>query len=289
MLKPKITWLALGKTGLGHAGIWALAFWNAALRLKKDIDLQVFVQQDFAAKVLGPHLPKIILLNPGQENLLSDFLNRNPPDILVSEMHWFAVQPVLETLKACGTQAVYLARQVHKDFFHPTQLQPRHWFQPDRWDLCFGLEMWEAPQGFAFLNPMIMKEPQEILPAAKAKALLGTKTAQPTCVLAETGNPDDRLRVWDLEERYRHLGYETIVMGPGRFWHFPLIDLFNGIDFLVTGAGYNTFWESRYYHKQSHFLVCPRQFEDQKERVRKFADASVPKNGAEELVDILIG
>lgn len=256
-------------------------------RLGWRADLQVIVQQDFAFRVLAPYLPGLKKMDPGEEIQLHHYLFEHPPDILISEMHWFTVQPLLQKLKVRGTKSFYLARQVSRDFFYPKQVPVQNWFQPEFWDRCFGMEVWDAPEGFEFLNPIIMKEQHEIYPSAKAKKILGVKTSKPICVLAETGNPIDRQEVWEWEDHWQSQGFETRIMGPGGFWHFPLLELYNCIDVLVIGAGYNSFWESRYFQKKAQYQVCPRQFEDQQERVRRFAQSTFSKNGAAELVEKL--
>ena len=54
-------------------------------------------------------------------------------------------------------------------------------------------------------------------------------------------------------------------------------------------AGYNAFWEARYFGKEACFAPFPRHFEDQYHRVRVNSDYVPKENGADELVKRLLG
>ena len=186
----------------------------------------------------------------GEEELQYELL-RFPPQVLVVERYSFSVQPILKMVRIRGTHSVLLARQASKEFFKPKAVPQEFWFRAECWDLCLGLEEWDAPEGFEFLHPIILREPEEILPLQEARLVLKTNSKRPLCVLAETELQQDRERIWTLETKYQALGYETKLLGMERQLLFPLVDYYKGIDFLVIGAGYNAFWESRYFQKKS--------------------------------------
>ena len=60
-------------------------------------------------------------------------------------------------------------------------------------------------------------------------------------------------------------------------------------DLVVCGAGYNAFWEIIYFNKEAAFEPVPRRFEDQYRRVRECQEHYFDENGADQLVDLILG
>jgi UDP-N-acetylglucosamine:LPS N-acetylglucosamine transferase len=68
---------------------------------------------------------------------------------------------------------------------------------------------------------------------------------------------------------------------------FPVLDYFNAFDLLICSAGYNAFWEARFFDKEAIFIPVPRRFEDQRKRVEENLDYTFKENGADQLVDMI--
>jgi hypothetical protein len=136
------------------------------------------------------------------------------------------------------------------------------------------------------INPLVIRNPDEIYTRAKACERLGFKEEQALCCIAYSGHPGDFERVRKdysyLEEEYTVFSTSTYHKGI-----FPVVDYFNAIDFLVCGAGYNAFWEAVYFHKQAVFVPTHTRFESQSFRIRNCRNYEFTENGADQLVNLL--
>lgn len=70
---------------------------------------------------------------------------------------------------------------------------------------------------------------------------------------------------------------------------FPAADYFNAFDFIVCGAGYNQFWEAIFFNKEAVFEPTATIFEDQARRVRECQEYYFDVNGADQLVELIMG
>jgi hypothetical protein len=59
--------------------------------------------------------------------------------------------------------------------------------------------------------------------------------------------------------------------------HFPIVNYFNAFDMIICGAGYNSFWETRFFNKQAIIIPFKRVFEDQFYRVTTMPTIPLPK------------
>ncbi len=67
-------------------------------------------------------------------------------------------------------------------------------------------------------------------------------------------------------------GYQTVYAADHPAGLSPVVDYFHAFDYLISGAGYNSFWEAVYFQKEAYFLPRPRHFEDQRWRVAECQD-----------------
>ncbi len=88
-----------------------------------------------------------------------------------------------------------------------------------------------------------------------------------------------------LEDEGWKMVYSTNYQGG----LFPAVDYFNAFEMLICGAGYNAFWEAVYFQKEAIFVPQQRRFENQAWRVAECQDYQFTRNGADELVEMILG
>jgi UDP:flavonoid glycosyltransferase YjiC (YdhE family) len=70
---------------------------------------------------------------------------------------------------------------------------------------------------------------------------------------------------------------------------FPLCDYAAGIDLLIAGAGYNSFYESAYFRIPTRFMPQERRGGEQAWRVTQNTGFSFESNGADQLAGKIVG
>lgn len=142
------------------------------------------------------------------------------------------------------------------------------------------------------INPIILRNRDEILPRKRALETLGIgqESGVPNCLFAYNGKPGEyetiRRKYSHMEEAGYRMLFSTNYAGRG---HFPIVDYFNAFDFIISGAGYNAFWEIVYFDKEAAFEPVARTFENQWWRVRECQEYYLDVNGADQLVELIMG
>ena len=109
------------------------------------------------------------------------------------------------------------------------------------------------------------------------------------CVVAQNGMEGElsQLVRWQSHQTDRfHVFRASNRHGGGLF---PLAEYAAGIDYLIGGAGYNLFYESRYFQIPATLVPFRRDGDDQAWRVATNADIDVQSNGADSLALRLAG
>ena len=172
------------------------------------------------------------------------------------------------------------------------RLQPQWaaWGPPawGRFDRVLLAEAWEGAQA-PLCSPILLRDAEELWPRARAKAALGAAADEPVVLGVSSDEPAwtrvffNLLRkVWARlrpSARLRLASPHLPPDDPLRVDHYPLLELFNGVDLLVGPCGYNLFHEAQACGVPAVFLPQPRRFDDQYAR----AAGSVTANSPEEL------
>ncbi|MBN2159956.1 MAG: hypothetical protein JW807_11220 [Spirochaetes bacterium] len=93
-------------------------------------------------------------------------------------------------------------------------------------------------------------------------------------------------------KKYAHLekeGYNMVYTTNYQGGIFPVVDYFNAFDLLICAAGYNQFWESKYFGKKAIFETIKGNFSSQEKRIKMGRRFKFDINGADQLVDIILG
>ncbi len=285
-----------GATGSGHI-VGGLSVANAFKRAGVTHDFQLLsVETPFAglAQSQGVDVRTIPLedddaLGPAQwrDSELFRSIDAFRPDILIVDLFWFALDAFIRELPC---RKAILIRQVDPRFFRFRVRDRELAFRPADYDLVAGIEPgFRLPFLTESLEPLVMRNRDEIKSEAEARADLRIGPGRRACFFGFNGNAWEGAEVWKSFDYLESEGWQVVRSDNRSGGLFPAVDWFNAFDLLVVGAGYNAFWEARYFDKQAFFAPFPRNFEDQRHRIRVNSDYVPAENGADQLVRRLLG
>jgi hypothetical protein len=206
-------------------------------------------------------------------------------DILIVDGVWLPLVPILDDFKC---KKIILFRQFEEWWFHVTTKKYGDFdFDPTQYDCTLSIEPHFTRDGWHSINPIVVRNHDEVLDRSRARKELGADTNRKICVLAHNGFEGELEKIETELEVFRKK-YQVIVTSNRREKSFfPLADYFNGIDMIIGGAGYNLFYESRFFNIKSHFFPQERKSENQAWRIKTNSNFTFKENGADQLVDII--
>ncbi|HAE23320.1 MAG TPA: hypothetical protein DCG47_13520 [Spirochaetaceae bacterium] len=292
----KLLFYSGGTTGSGHI-VKGLSIANAIRRAGLDWDYKILsVRTPFAGlaerqgvaietidaedeKRLGPEL--------WRESALFKAIDAYNPDVLVVDLFWFALDSFIRELPC---KKAILIRQVDPAFFAMRTAERALCFRPEDYDLAAAIEPgFNTPFASERLEPLVVRHRDEIMPAGRALRELGLDPDDQACFFGFNGNAWEGAEVWKSFDYLEGEGWKVVRSNNREGGLFPAVDWFNAFGLLVVGAGYNAFWEARYFGKEAFFAPFPRNFEDQYRRIR-LCSSYVPKeNGADQLIRRIAG
>jgi hypothetical protein len=140
------------------------------------------------------------------------------------------------------------------------------------------------PVGYPLLDetlpPIVVANPEECRPAEALRERLGVAAGERLAVVAHGG---ERGEVAELVQAAGEPVRVLDLFEPGA--PFPAAEWLGGADLVVTGAGYNSFWEAHWlgYAGRCRFLPFRRSIDDQARRLEHFAGRRPQANGADAL------
>jgi hypothetical protein len=288
----KILYLTSGATGAGRV-VRGIAIGNALKRKRVDCDYAVISGSPFASLVDQLDIRHLdIPLEPVErfsskecrDTIFYRTLVSENPDIILVDLIWFPLHHFIEEL---GCKKVFLCRQVDKSFFAIDVPENPISFRPQDYDLVLGIEPFRGAAPMRQINPILLRNRDEILSRERAVVELAVDSEQPVCILSYSGHPGDFERV-KKDYSYLESEYQMVYTTTHDKGIFPIVDFYNAADFVVCGAGYNSFWETVYLGKEAHFVPIEARFESGNKRVEEYRDYRFEQNGADQLVDIII-
>lgn len=289
----RVTYYTAGVTGSGHV-VRGIALGLGLRRKDPSVEYTLLhPSRDFArlcdaagfANEVVPSEDEGILSPAGfRDSLLYSALLRSRPDALVVDMYWFALDAMLDEL-VC--RKVFLCRQVHPSFFRVRLPDRDLAFEPRRWDMLVSCEPWDEPFPMRRIDPLVLRNRDEILPRERALEALGASGRKPVFLLHLNARPGDfeaARKSWSyLADEGWDCAYSTNYEGG----LFPAADCFAAVDLLACGAGYNSFWESTYLGMDARYMPAKARFEDAWERIRRGTGYRFAENGADTLARML--
>jgi hypothetical protein len=228
-----------------------------------------------------------------RESELARALAAFAPDVLIVDLFWAPLRLLLP-LPRC--EAWLLVRRAPPVWLVGPEGHP---FQRDQYARVISIEPGavDAPVTDA-VDPVVAVNREERRPAGALREALGVAREERLHVLHQAGEPHERSRlVAGSPHRPLHAfapgrdDAPAVSAQPGVLLHdsdpfFPLAAWLGDADTLITGAGYNAYWEARWlgYDAKTTFVPLQRQIDDQSWRARACGSFVPRENGADTLV-----
>lgn len=290
--KLRIAYYTAAVTGSGNT-VLGIAIWNALRRAAIDCEFvmvgtlgmpELAEAQGIRTLPLGPETFESLSEERFRTSNTFSTLQDLAADILIVNLAWFTTHRIVQDLPG---RSVLLLRQVAEEFFGYVHNDRLVELDPSVYGQVVAIEPWPLPFPALQIDPIVMRNADELLPRASAAAALGLDPNQPTALIATNGKPGEYEELCDtysyLEDQYQLYCSSNHYGGV-----FPIVDYFNAFDFIVCSAGYNAFWEAVYLEKPAVFVPNPRRFEDQSWRIKQCQEYRFSGNGADQLVRRLL-
>ncbi len=220
-----------------------------------------------------------------EKSVLYKTLAKLKPDILIVDHMWFMVYNFIQSMPC---KKIYLTDAVFDSHFKIPLPDGDMIFQHDHYDRVLAVEPFKSSVISEMINPLIMKNRDEILPREKALELLDLESDRKVALYAFSGHPGDYERFLDKYSYLEMEGFTVFHASISTNKIFPIIDYFNAFDFIVSGAGTNQVWEIRYFNKTAVFEKITQKFWDQSLRLKEYEGFAFDENGADQLVNIIM-
>ncbi|HOT47024.1 MAG TPA: hypothetical protein PLC28_19255 [Spirochaetota bacterium] len=214
------------------------------------------------------------------KSILYKTLAKLKPDILIVNHTWFMIYNIIEEMKC---QKLYLSDYVYDSHFKVPIAEGVLSFKPEQYERLIAIEPFKSPIPMENINPLVMRNRDEILSRDKAIDRLGLDNGRKIALYAYSGNPEDQS---DFMDKYQDLenNYQVVKSSVFDKGLFPIVDYYNAFDFIICTGGYNFVWDSVYFMKKAVFEPVPVIFCDQKKRIENSRDFSFDVNGADQLI-----
>ncbi len=208
------------------------------------------------------------------------------PDVVIVDGIWVPIYPISRDFT---WKKVLLIRHIPAKWFTlPLPDGSEIHINPQDYDLALNIEPNFSVTGFLNVNPVVIRNPDELLPRSRARDKLGVPVGMKLCVVAHNGYEEEIDRLIDESGRVPSDFYTVVTTNREKKGLFPLADYSRGIDLLISGAGYNTFYESQFLDIQVHFTVFERESgESQAWRVKTNGGYRFTENGADQIVQMI--
>jgi len=254
----RIAYYSAAFTGCGHT-VRGIAIRNALRRAAVDCEFVIVGTLGMAGLAESQGIA-VVQLEPESFDSLSaerfrgsatyQTLSRIAADILIVDLAWFTTHRMVAELP--GT-SLLLLRQASADFFSYCHNGTATELDPSAYDLVLKIEPCSLPCETVGIDPIIMRQPHELLTRARAAAALGLDPDRPAALIATNGKPGE---FEELKQTYSYLDddYQLFCSSNHHGGVFPIVDYFSAFDFVVCSGGHNAFWEAVYFGKETVFV-----------------------------------
>jgi hypothetical protein len=246
-----------------------------------NCEFQHIAEQYFQHVRIRPE-PEKFLKSDRQTELYRN-LEELQPDLVIVNGIWVPFYPIINDFRC---KKMLMIRHVPEKWFSvPMPDGLKIDINIDDYDLVLNNEPNFHVPGFININPIVIRNPGEILSRFEARKALHVPEGKKLCVVAHNGYQDE-IDTLIVESGELPSDYHVVVStNRKRSGVFPLADYARGIDLLLGGAGYNTFYETRFFHIPAELKVFNRESgEDQYWRLRTNGEFQFSDNGADEAV-----
>ena len=289
----KILYYTSGALGSGRIVI-GISIGNAIRRKRLECDYIILSGSPFAYLADSFEIEHIEISledefklskdNYQNSELYNTIIEQNP-DIIIVDHLWFSLYNFIDNLNC---KKIFICPQIMDKFFSIELSDGKLKFRPDDYDLLLAIEPFTCSIPMQQINPIILRNRNEILARERALELLSLNGSERVCLFAFNARPGDFDRV---KKKYSHIedtGYRMVYTTNYEGGLFPAVDYFNAVDLIICGAGYNQFWEVIYFDKEAVFENIPLNFSSTERRIEECQEYYFDENGADQLVDIML-
>jgi hypothetical protein len=289
----RIVYFTSGIAGSGRM-VRGISIGNALHRKRVECEYTILNSSSFAHLADGFGINHIEIPLEGEKELskknyphsaLYRTIKSLSPDVLLVDLQWFSLHNCIHDLNC---KKVFLCHYVFDYFFTIPLEDGEISIRPEDYDLLLAIEPFTCSMPMKQINPIILRNRDEILTRERALDLLNLNGSEKVCLFAFNARPGDFDRV---KKKYSHIedtGYRMVYTTNYEGGLFPVVDYFNAVDFIICGAGYNQFWEVIYFDKEAVFENIPLNFSSTERRINECQEYYFDENGADQLVDIML-
>lgn len=290
----RLVYFTSGLTGVGRI-IIGIAVGNAFRRAGIPVELNIINSSPFAHLInhfgyrhteIRPDPIDRVIGERYASSVTFRTMTQLNPDVLIVDL-WHPLVRFIHTMRA---KKIFITRQVDDRYFTMDAPGGALRFDPSSYDRLFAIEPFRSCIDLQPLSPFIIRNRDEIMSRDEACTRLGIDPGGRNCLLALSGDPVEIDRVMQSCAHLEAEGWFMVNSNAfGGRGIFPTVDYFNAFDRLVCGAGYNAYWEARFFDKKADFIPTARTiFESCSRRIAECADYRFERNGADELVGIIM-
>jgi hypothetical protein len=280
-----VVFFTLGSRGSGSIVI-CLSLLNGLRRAGLDANFTIVSDNQYHHITEGfcdhihIHYPEDALLRRDRDTPLYHALTMLKPDILIVNQVWLHMFPILDDFDCVK---VFTCRMAPDRWWHVPIPDNPITFTAEVYDLAYSIEPNYRYPGLTSVDPVIIRNREEILDVEAAAKGLGKKPGEKLCVIAHNGLPGEMKELYeglsDLRETYKILQMDN----SRETGIFPIADYMAAIDLFVSGGGYNAFYEALYFNRPCRFLPFKRNKEDQTWRIDTNSQSRYEQNGADQI------
>ena len=141
------------------------------------------------------------------------------PDVLIVTMHWFMVSSFIRDLPC---KKIFLCRQVDERFFTIPLGEQALCFQPQDYNLTLAIEPFQTSLPLRRINPIVIRNRDEILPRKEALKKLGLDEGGNHCLFALNGKPGEFEETKKMYSYLENEGYQLCTRPTTRVGSSPL-------------------------------------------------------------------
>jgi hypothetical protein len=289
----RVVFYTSGTTGSGRL-VRGISIGNAIQRKNLDWQYVIINFSPFAhlADIFGlKHIEippedeqQLSLDNYTNSHLYKTLISLNP-EVLIIDLLWF---PLYHFIRDLNCKKIFICHYVVDSFFSVPLKEKTLYFRPEDFDRMLAIEPFRNRLPFFEINPIIICNRGEILSRKSALDALGLlDNGRKKCLVAFNARPGD---FENQKNKYSYLesdGYDMVYSTNYKGGIFPAVDYFNAFDLIVCGAGYNQFWEVKYFDKKTILETIQGNFSSQEKRIKMGRNFYFDENGADQLVDII--
>lgn len=203
------------------------------------------------------------------------------PDVFFVYGSWLPVYPWIGEL---ASTTVLLMRQTNEPFLRVRRGPISIDVNPRDYTHAFCMEPNFHLDGFMDVPPVIIRNLDEIMSRADARAALGVPEGKKALVIARNGYEGELETLLASRSEDPEDWHRVVTTNRDGGGIFPLADYARGIDLLVSGGGYSTFYETRYFAIPAELSAFERNAEDISWRLETNKDYEFDTNGADVIV-----